>query len=386
MTSLGHRVLRRGRLWAGFRCQEPVVVLESDDWGLRRRPQPEVLAAWGTPSGWADEESETAADLERLATVLAGHHDPDGRSAALTMNVIAANPDHEAIAADGFARYHDRPVDETMAPDVVAGYREGVEGHRFSLQLHGRSHFDVDRWLDDLRQGQPGARALFDAGVDGGLSLLSEESWRYHSEYLAWEDGGARGADELETWLAPAVDTVARLAGAPPRAAVAPHYVLTAEAEDAFGRLGIAFVQATEYRLAPGRPPRTSYLGQPRPSGLVHLTRTVRFDPRPGRRGHGAAEEVTTMQRCFEQGLPAVVDTHRINFTGPWAPEACGQLDDLLAAADAAGARYLTTPELGDAVRSGGAFTDLASGASRSLTPVGSMARAAARVALAPVR
>jgi hypothetical protein len=357
------RVSRRLRLWAGFRCAEPVVVLESDDWGLRRHDATDLVARWGTPTGWAAEEVETAADLDRLAEVLGRH------GAVLTMNLIAANPDHAAIEADGFSRYHDRPLDETAGPDVLDGYRRGQATGAFCLELHGRAHADPDTWLEDLREGRPGARELFAAGVDGGLSLTEADAWRYHSEVATWSSGHRRPAAELVEWLRPAVDTVTRVAGRPPRAVVGPHYVVTPEAEIAWARLGLDFLEAAEHRLDPAVDGASvSYLGQ-RGGSLVHLTRTARFDPRPGREGHHVAESTIAMTRCFEQGLPAVIDTHRINFTGPWADDAAAELDDLLAAADRAGARYLSTPELGDEVV----------GTRRTLTPTGRALRLPAR-------
>jgi len=387
MTTLRRRVGRRARLWAGFRCAEPVVVLESDDWGLRRRAARAEVAAWGRPSDWADEQSETGPDLDRLAEVLARHQDPEGRAAVLTMNVIAANPDREAIEADAFARYHDLPVDQTMAADVRAALRAGVEAGIFSLQLHGRSHMDTDQWLADLRADHPGARALFRAGVDGGLSLSTDEGWRYHTEFLAWPDGRARSRADLTAWLAPAMDTIERLAGRRPRSAVAPHYVLTDEAQAAWRALGIEYVEGAERGVRPGgRPDGVSHLGKEGPHGMVHLTRTVRFDPRPQRQGHHGAQTAVSLRRCFDQGLPAVIDTHRINYTGPWATGAAQELDDLLAVADAAGARYLTTPELGDAVTNDGRFLDAVTGAPRRLRPAGRTARGLARPLLGRAR
>ena len=356
------RVGRRLRLWAGARFAEPVVVLESDDWGLRRRPAPDLVARWGRPTGWAEEVTETAADLRGLEEVLGRH------GAVLTMNLIAANPDHEAIEADGFQRYHDRPLDETAGDDVVAAYRRGEASGAFSLQLHGRAHADPDAWLADLRAGRPGARELFRAGVDGGLSLTEDDAWRYHSEVASWSTAHRRSSDELVAWLQPAVDTVTRLAGRPPRAVVGPHYVVTAEAEAAWRSLGLEYLQAAEHRLDPAvGEARVSYLGQPGPA-LVHLTRTVRFDPRPGRKGHHVDESTAVMTRCFSQHLPAVIDTHRINFTGPWATDALEELDRLLAAAERSGARFLSSVELGDAVVGRG-----------ELHPLGGVARPVAR-------
>jgi len=379
VTTTRGRVGRRARLWAGFRCAEPVVVLESDDWGLRRRDGRAAVAAWGRPSDWADERSETGEDLDRLAEVLSRHVDPDGRQAAMTMNVIAANADRTAIEADGFIRYHDLPVDETMPAKVRTGLRAGVDAGVFSLQLHGRAHLAVDRWLADLRADHPGSRALFTAGIDGGLSLVAGEGWRYHSEFLDAATGRARSAEDLTRWLAPAVATVERLGGVRPRSAVAPHYLLTDEAHAAWAALGIEYVQAAERRIRPGRADGVSHLGQRGPHGLVHLTRTVRFDPRPQRAGHHAGESGGALRRCFDQGLPAVIDTHRINYTGPWAPDAARELDDLLAEADRAGARYLTSPELGDAVTHGGRFPDALTGEARRLRPTGRLARGVTR-------
>jgi len=342
----GHRVVQRSQFWASARFHEPVLVLESDDWGLRRRPVADLVAPYGRPSGWADEWSETAEDVTRLLEVLAGHRDPDGRPAAMTMNLVTANADFEAIEADNFARYHDRPLDETADPAVLAGLRRGVDEGLAALELHGRCHLDVEAWLADLRTDHPGARDLFAARVDGGLSLVSGRTWRYHSELLAWADGRARPTEDLVEWLRPAVATVERIAGTPPRSVIAPHYVLTRQAEAAFAALGLVSAQGTERVPRPGRDPARSYLGQRGPAGLVRLIRTARFDPRPDRPDHQLDTATAVIDRCFEQGLPAVVDTHRINYTGPWAADARRQLDELLTAADRAGARYLTSREL----------------------------------------
>ena len=135
----GHRVVQRSQFWASARFREPVLVLESDDWGLRRRPVADLVAPYGRPSGWADEWSETGDDVTRLLDVLAGHRDPDGRPAAMTMNLVTANADFDAIEADGFARYHDRPVDETADPAVLAGLRRGVDEGLVAAELHGRA-------------------------------------------------------------------------------------------------------------------------------------------------------------------------------------------------------------------------------------------------------
>src|SRR5512143_659503 len=119
------------RKWPGFssfahwRCAEPVLVIESDDWGLERRASSERLKAFGEPGERADEEMETADDLRRLFDVLERHRDATGRRAAFSANFIVANPDHGAIARDRYDVYHEIPIDARV--DLQSAYREGVE-------------------------------------------------------------------------------------------------------------------------------------------------------------------------------------------------------------------------------------------------------------------
>src|SRR5512140_1422675 len=168
---------------AHWRCAEPVLVFESDDWGLERRASSERLKAFGQPGERADEEMETAEDLRCLFDVLDRHRDETGRPAVLTANVVVANPDHEAIARDHYAVYHEIQI--STREDLRAAWREGGERGVFCAELHGRRHLSVEEWLADLRRNVPGARQLSLEHRHGGLSLLNGESTRYHTEYIS---------------------------------------------------------------------------------------------------------------------------------------------------------------------------------------------------------
>ncbi|HVY72015.1 MAG TPA: hypothetical protein VHH73_18930, partial [Verrucomicrobiae bacterium] len=150
--------LGRLRIYADWRCLEPVVVFESDDWGLKRRSCAAQLAQYGIPRDWADEDSETEEDLERLYSTLEAHRDALGRAPSIVANFVVANPDFDAIVRGGFQWYFEIPIDQEKS--LRKKWLEGMERKVFFPQYHARYHFSVERWLDDLQKDVPGARAL----------------------------------------------------------------------------------------------------------------------------------------------------------------------------------------------------------------------------------
>src|SRR5438105_12350584 len=139
-----NRGARKLHHWADWRCQEPVVVFESDDWGMERRACADFIKTFATPGDWADEESETPEDLNRLYDTLERHHDPNGRSALFTANFVLANPDFDSIQRDRFGGYFDTPVGQNDR--LASHWLEGFERCLFLPQYHGRAHFWPDAW------------------------------------------------------------------------------------------------------------------------------------------------------------------------------------------------------------------------------------------------
>ena len=369
--SLSERMVRKLRDAADWRCAEPVVVFEADDWGLQRRACSDFIQTFAVPGGWADEELETAEDLQHLYRVLERHRDVNGRPACFTANFVVANPDFEAIARDQFSLYHDIPI--SQMDELKGQWLEGLERRVFFPQYHGRSHFWSDAWLRDLQHRVPGAREMFDRRFHGGLSLALGEDWRYHSEYTSWWTGEERTGDELSTWLVGGIKTFQETFGFFPRSTIATHYILTDALADAWSSAGGEFIQGTNYRIlrgAKGQPRFLAHtLGEPYAGGLLLMGRAIKFDPRPQRVQHGVRFAFRQIKRCFESRVPAVVDTHRINYTGRWGKASIEQLDALLCALKPYRPRFLTSVELGEAISQNGAYKDHWSGEIAHLTP-----------------
>ncbi len=380
------------RTWPGFsglahwRCAEPVLVFETDDWGLERRASSERLRAFGEPGERADEETETADDLRRLFDVLERHRDAAGRPAAFSANLIVANPDHDAIARDRYDVYHEIPIDARV--DLHSAYREGVARGVFCAELHGRRHFSVEEWLADLRRDVPGARQLSSEHRNGGLSLLKGQGQRYHTEYVCWRTGVEPEEETLVRDLKTSLDALERVFGRRPLSTIAPHYVFSARIEKAWRKAGLRFVQGGNYHVVRGDGAEygdswvSHVMGERSPAGLRYLRRSAKFEPRPERPHQGIAAALPRIQSCFEQKIPAVVDTHRINYTGRYREKGLQDLSELLDVLRPQRPHFLTSPELGEAIDRGGSFCDIVTRETRSLTPFDPAWRRGLRVAL----
>lgn len=377
------RLLNRVRLAAHWRCAEPVIVLESDDWGLERRSCAALLSRYGQPGAWAEEMSETADDLSRLYAALESYRDPSGRPACFVANFVTGRADDARIAGAGFAAYYDLPLAQAAPGDVIAAWRAGMARRVFYPQYHGRAHFWPGGWLADLRADTPGARRLFEAGCAGGLSLLQNDGWRYHSEYLDWQTGQQ---PDLAEWLRGGLDYFRELFGFAPCSTIAPHYLFTARSAAAWARAGLRYVQGANYRIlrrANGAQKVISHaLGERGPgrAGSFYLARNVKFEPRPQRPEQGVAAALCQIEAAFRWKIPAVVDTHRINYTAVYRDGALAALYDLLNGLRDYRPYVLTSAELGEAIAHNGAFRDVWTGEMRRLTPLDPPGRRALRL------
>jgi len=353
------KILARLRWAAHWRCTEPVVVFESDDWGLQRGGNLSAFTPYGKPKVWAAELTETPAALHALFAVLESHRDRYGRPAIFTANFITANPDFEAIETIHFSEYADAPISTNL--ELLPAWKTGLERGVFYPQYHGRSHINVQNWLEDLQQNVPGARALFTKRQNGGLSLLENAQWRYHSEYINWRTGEMRPNRGLISWMRDGLGYFQDVFGFFPKSSIAPHYVLPASVLPVWYQLGLRFVQGGNFHIL--RDPQSGQqiychhvMGERSTAGLVYLVRNIRFEPRSGQINRGVEAAWRQIEGCFKAGIPVVVDTHRINYTGPWQTEARQALSELLTRIIAYQPRFMTSSELGEAIHSGGTY------------------------------
>lgn len=329
----------RGRLlaatWREPYVGDAVVVIESDDWGPG--PAAHALA------------------LDQLLALLACHRDGIGRPAILTANLVMAVPDPEAIVASGYTQYRRRFLDDF--PEVATALRAGRAAATLCPQLHGLDHLYPEGLLARARAGDAELRAWFAVGGLDWERLPSPLQGHYvDGSQLPTRSVAAPVQSAL---VAGGVEAFTRFWGEGPTSAVAPCYLWDDTTERAWAAAGVRYIQTAGYRCT-GRGADGRYLQDPpwlvpgnrSPAGPRYLVRNVMYEPRDGRGEESAWAEV--VQRVAE-AQPAVISTHRYNYTGEQAEAARAGLGHLLARGRRRypRLRFLASPEWGRWIEQG---------------------------------
>ena len=303
-----------GAIWREPVLRRPVLVLESDDWGV------------GPPA--------QAAALHDIAEVLGRHRDADARAPVMSLALVLALPDGQAIRRTG--QYRRLLLDDRRFADVLGALRAGIAQGVFAPQLHGLEHFwpdtlmtssdpDVKAWL---RQDQPAATEQLPAHLQS-----------------RWVDASVLPSRPLDpAAIAAAVAEEAgvyrRILGVPPKVVVPPTFVWTKEVERAWAASGVECVVTPGWRYtrreAQGLPggDEGPIVNADRSGAIGYLARCDYFEPA---RGRDAAYALAALERAVAQGRPCVLENHRDNFINDAAvrQRSLDELDRLLRYASA---------------------------------------------------
>jgi hypothetical protein len=324
---MGRRLRNLRKSLQCFRTTSKIVVFESDDWGLDGiscRDAYDALVSEGVidPDNRFNKcGRETVEDLALLYEILAEFRDSAGRPPAFTANFVMANPDFESIRASDFREYSWVAIDDAIRRPYQAGlltkYREGMKRGLLRPQYHGRDHIGAETWLRALRDGDPVAHSGLCRRV-----AMSRESRFLENEYVESRAGRLTPLPReiLREKIRVGSALFSRAFGMRSLTSIAPFYLWSDDVEELLREEGIRGMQAGSHRLCAGdglRAPvhRQSLLGECGPAGLVHLIRDSQFEP--SRDGESAVQRcLSDIAAAFLRGLPAVIDTHRVNYVG----------------------------------------------------------------------
>lgn len=320
-------------LWREPVMRHPVLIVESDDWG----PAPEAHAA----------------RLREIASVLGKYRDVCGRAPVMTLGVVLAHP------AAGAPPYRRVMLNDPRYSAVYAAMREGEAAGVFALQLHGMEHF---RPASVLRAAETHEEVrdwlARDDAVTEDLPSALQSRWvdasRLPSRPL--EEAEVRASVNEE------VAAYAQLFGGVPHVVVPPTFVWTEAVERAWAQAGVRVIvtpgRRFESRGADGRPVAALLPailnGERGAGGVLYVVRDDYFEPAYG---HDAARALAAVRRKALLGRPALLETHRFNFTrdADVASRALRELDCALREALRAWPhlRFVSPAELAQAWHSG---------------------------------
>jgi hypothetical protein len=289
----------------------PILVIESDDWGAEHFADPETAQKWGTAKTCFD-GLETPLDVESLCEILTGVVDCHGRPAVVTANFILGNADFDAMEGNGCSRFVMKSIDAgwNHEADGVAlwrAYRQGFAGGVLTPQLHGLLHFDPDDWLRRLQQKNPSARRAFARRMIGeenvhGLGVQSMAPFYFSA------------GEQIKTRMRHGANAFTRLFGMPSITTIAPCYGWRSpDTEQACVAAGIRAMQGQTFQYLPGGAMVPHYMGQKGPANIIYLTRNGDLEPVDS--GTTADQCLRRIADAFGRNAPAILSSHRVNYT-----------------------------------------------------------------------
>jgi hypothetical protein len=312
----------------------PVLILESDDWGVGPLEQAEAL--------------------DKIVQCLSGFRDQTGHSAVMTLGIILEVPDGERIRQDDVRAYHGLRINAPVFAPIRSAMGAGIEAHVLAPQLHGLTHYrpstllklagsnvQVREWLTGSSPAT--TESLPDALQSNWIDAVSLPS-------LPLSDA------EIEHEAREACAAHRELFGQP-RVAVATTFIWNDRVEQAWKEQGVDTVVTPGRRYTSrnvlGQPDgvdKRMYNGMISSRDLLYLVRDVYFEPA---RGHGPERIVDGAIAKTTLGRPTLVETHRFNFLGPSADTSLRALCDALARVMALWPqiRFLSSAELTDVYR-----------------------------------
>lgn len=332
-----NKLLKSFRNLPGWRTSRRIIVFESDDWGSIRMPSLDAFARLKELK--IDLESndysrynlnDTLADKDdftSLYEVLGSVEDTNGNPAAFTALSVVANPDFGKIRENGFSQYCFEPFTETLeryypGHDVFGLWREGIDKGLFIPQFHGREHLNVTAWMNALRNGDKKARAAFDEGMWG---YVPERANGSPVEFqAAFQMTAASDIQVHKEIISSGLDLFHDLFGYRAAYFVPPNGPINNSLNVTLAEKGISYrssskIQKESAGLGKDRT-RIHWLGQKDKSGIIYITRNCFFEPSCQGESYSVGACLKNIENAFAWNKPAVVSSHRVNYTGHLNP------------------------------------------------------------------
>ena len=352
----------------GYHTDRKLVVIESDDWGSIRMPSRETFEHLKFIGDSPDKDAflsndslESEDDLKALFGVLSSIKDFKGNHPIITANFAMANPNFDKINYAGgvyeyepFYHTYDRYFGNNNVLDLV---KEGYSNRLMLPQLHCREHLNVNRWMRDLKNGNPNTLLAFKNKTMGvGASFDSKNLFGYMDAF----NTDCTTPQELDEILEEAHKIFIETFGFKSESFVASCFVWEDSLEESLKKQGIRSIQSASWQYKPHgkdgeyKLKRTlRYTGQKGNYGHIYSARNCAYEPAYNQDAQACVEScLTSIKRSFDVKKPAIITSHRLNYISAINPQnrennLCG-LKDLLnkTLSEFPDVEFVSSPEL----------------------------------------
>lgn len=318
----------------GWNTNSKIVVIESDDWGSIRMPSAQSfdkLLSNGYPVDKNRFTSldglERTEDLELLFKVLRNHKDINGNHPVITALAVVANPDFEQIKASKFSEYFYQTVEKTYDDygefDLFNLWKEeGVQKNLLYPQFHGREHLNPKKWLRLLHDGVEMELDAFNEKVLLGLYGVS--SMQNRNYMAAFEHTSKEHKEAIKLIAADGLDIFEQLFGFKSVSFMPSQSKQFPELNKTLFKHGVRFNQGGQHFIPneDGTFKKVDkFWGDQDGYGMTYWRRNCSFEPYKDQNQNHVGSCIKEIEIAFRCGKPAVINSHRINYTSRLSKE-----------------------------------------------------------------
>ena len=311
----------------GWKTKRKIVVIESDDWGSIRMPSKDVVDLFKSKNYPVEKNKftlldrlERKSDLEELFKVLESHKDIKGNNPVITACAVLANPDFDKIKASNFQEYFYEPLSQTYKNHGEIGLldfwiEKGIAKNLLYPQFHGREHLNPTKWLKVLQSNNQMEKDAFDNKTLLGLAGGQTKSTDLYM--AAFEAITTKDKNDIDRITIEGLKMFEQTFGFKSLSFMPSQTKQYAELSKTLIACGVKFNQAGQLYLASGNgnfKTVNNFWGFVDQFGMRYWRRNCTFEPYKGTKNpvDSCFEEIEIAFRC---GKPAVITSHRINFT-----------------------------------------------------------------------
>ncbi|MBS1517270.1 MAG: hypothetical protein JSS91_04210 [Bacteroidetes bacterium] len=306
------RILRFLPHYLRKKFNQKLIVIESDDWGLERAIEVKSFDYLRKKysdekfTRWTCDALETVEDLDLIFDLLGNYRDKFEFPPVITANFITHNIDYSSADKLKFI-----PLSSGFnngSEDTRKKYSEGIKKKYIHPQLHGFSHFNLSElgkyfYTDEARESLANGFATARSTIRGNMKFLQGELSISNEQNRINES-----ADEFQKAFGFRSDTI-----------IPPTFIMDASLINELKECGISMLQSSN-RLLNSYGKRYSVPYFRKRKGMVWSVRNARLDPHKDY-GFYSDECFDQIGKAFDNKLPAVIDMHRVNISGKYAPE-----------------------------------------------------------------
>ncbi len=294
----------------GGKLHAKIVVIESDDWGMERAMDEQAMAhaekkySKANFTRWTTDALETTEDIDLVCNLLANYANQFQNKPVITANFITHNIDYASPETCQFKSI------ASLDPQLIGKYQTAIASGHLYAELHGYSHFQHNQLLHYF--------ASTEGKVDfANRFFFAKTTIKNHLKFLRGEF--AKSNTYAKENFLQAVQVFKNVFGYSPKTFIAPNFILDDLFLDSIKNQGIHTLQSAN-RLVSGKEAKLIVATFGFTENLFFSARNCRLDPHPHYQFY-ADQCIASIEKSFAANVPAVIDCHRVNFSGRFTPD-----------------------------------------------------------------